>query len=336
MLSPKHLRKMFVQLGMAVKRPTQVARVAASEVRMRLGLPTLRSVEFQVTHGCNLDCPFCYAADIMKAPNRKGNMSLEKVRSVFDECYDLGMIHVNITGGEPLLRKDIYEIVDSVPKSVVVSLVTNSSLLNKDVVDSLRAAGLSTLQMSYGSNYTDFNRDIARYCIQSGISVTLSIVNVIEEREFNEKAMEMAIEDGFNVLYNYPMRFNNSGLDREFYWAHRDKPMVREDNMFWSGRNVCPAGLTKIYITNDGEVSACDRVHDFVGDLYQSSVRELWETMREQLKGRPSYCLLETDPEEWRNNNQMTGKDFPLENIGRNNDPFNVLAAPADEPAAAE
>jgi len=316
---------MVTQLLMAVKRPKQFIRVGVSELKMRLGIPVLRSVEFQVTHGCNLECDFCYAKDIMKAPDRHGNMDIEKIKSILNECYDLGMIHVNITGGEPLLRKDIVPIIKSIPKSVVVSLVTNSSLLTKDLLVELKKAGLSTLQMSYGSNYEDFDREMARYCKNLGLSVTLSIVNTLSERECNEKAMQIAEEDGFNVLFNYPMRFKNTGLDSDFYWKHRSKPLVRDDNLFWSGKDKCPAGLTKIYVTNDGDVSVCDRIHEFEGNLYESSVKDIWQNMYKKIKNRKSFCLLETDPEQWALNNIKSGKNYPIENMGHEVNPFNVL-----------
>lgn len=320
------VRKGLKQFRMAVKSPRQATRVVASEAKMRLGIPTLRSVEFQVTHACNLRCAFCYAEDIMHAEARKKNIALADFERVLDECHRLGMIHINITGGEPLVRKDIVEFVDAVPKDVVVSLVTNSTLLTRAKIDQLIAAGLSTLQMSYGSNYTDFDRSLAQYCVAQGLSVTLSIVNTLDERPHNERALQLGREDGYNVLFNYPMRYKNNGLDAEFYWQHRYDPMVREDNLFWSGRDVCPAGLTKIYITNDGDIMPCDRIHQTIGNIYSDSIEATWRTMFEEMRERGSFCLLETDAQQWADNNARAGKSFPDENRGSAENPFNVLA----------
>lgn len=321
----KMVLKTFKQFSMAVKRPGQAARVGLSELKMRLGIPTLRSVEFQVTHKCNLRCKFCYAEDIMYAEDRKPTMPLQDFQRIISECHDLGMMHVNVTGGEPLTRKDIFELVDSIPKNVVVSLVTNSSLLTKDKIDALARAGLSTIQMSYGSNYKHFNRDLARYCIEKGISVTLSIVNIMAERPANELAMAMAREDSFNVLFNYPMRYNNEGVDSEFYWRHRYDPIVREDNLFWSGMDRCPAGIHKIYITNDGEIMPCDRIHKPYGNAYKSSIKEVWRSMYDKYRNHESFCLLETNIKQWALNNSLSGRSYPLERMGTAEDPFNVL-----------
>ena len=243
------IRKGIKQFAMAIRSPRQAKRILISEAQMRLGRTNLRSVEFQVTHFCNLRCKFCYAEDIMSAKKQPKNMPLDIFKRVIDECYQMGMIHVNVTGGEPLIRKDIIDLVNSIPKSVVISLVTNSTLLTEKKVDQLIAANLSTIQMSFGENYKDFNLDLARYCVKNGLSVTLSIVNIKAERRNNEKAMEIARKNNFNVLFNYPMRFNNDGLDSDFYWKNRYDPIVREDNLFWAGRDLCPAGRQKIYIT---------------------------------------------------------------------------------------
>ena len=321
----KMMKKRIKQFAMAVKRPAQAFNIVESEVKMRLGFPTLRSVEFQVLHQCNLKCDFCYASDIMYASDRKKNpISVDKFRQIMQECHELGMIHVNITGGEPLLRKDVFELIEAVPKSVIVSLVTNNSLLTKDIVDKLISSGLSTIQMSYGSCYSDYNRELAQYCVANGLSVTLSIVNIASERENNEKAIEMAREDGLNVLFNYPMRYNNKGLDSDFYWKYRYESIVREDNLFWSGKDVCPAGTHKIYITNDGDVTSCDRIHHNEGNVYDEPVKDIWSRMYKKYKTLKSFCLLETEEQQWRLNNELSNNSY-LFNKNISNNPFDVL-----------
>jgi pyrroloquinoline quinone biosynthesis protein E len=134
-------RKAFKQFQLGVKNPGQAARVLASEARMRAGVRTLRSVELAVTWICNLDCKFCYAEDLMKAQKRPPDMPVETVGKLTRDARDLGMIHVNVTGGEPMVRKDIYDVVDAIPKDVVVSLVTNSTLLTKEKIDRLKSVG---------------------------------------------------------------------------------------------------------------------------------------------------------------------------------------------------
>ncbi|MHC4846808.1 MAG: radical SAM/SPASM domain-containing protein [Planctomycetota bacterium] len=320
------LGKAIKQFSLGVKSPSQAMRVLASEAKMRAGLRTLRSLELAVTWICNLDCEFCYAEDLMKAKKRPPDMRVETVARITREARDLGLIHVNVTGGEPMVRKDIYDVVDAIPKDIVVSLVTNSTLLTKEKIDNLKKSGLSTIQMSYGSYYQkSFKRDLARYCVEKGISVTLSVVNIRAERENIENAFAMAEEDDFSVLFNYPMIYKNEGVDSEYYWKMRYHPRCREDNLFWSGKDRCPAGTHKLYVTNDGDVMTCDRIHAIYGNIHEEPLAPIHKRMFEQFIKHKSFCLLETCPDQWAENNKMSGRNYSQELVGTREDPFNVF-----------
>ena len=320
------LRKAVKQFQLGVKNPSQGLRILASEARMRAGLRTLRSVELAVTWICNLDCVFCYAEDLMKAQKRPPDMTVETVGKLTRDARELGMIHVNVTGGEPMVRRDIFDVVDAIPKDVVVSLVSNSTLLNKEKIDRLKKAGLSTIQLSYGAYYLKhFKRDLARYCVDQGISVTLSVVNIRKERENIETAFRMAEEDDFSVLFNYPMTYNNDGLDSEYYWKMRYHPRCREDNLFWSGKDRCPAGTHKLYVTNDGDCMTCDRIHATYGNIHTEPLADIHKRMYERFIGHKSFCLLETCTNQWLENNRRSGRNYSTDYVGTKIDPFNVF-----------
>ncbi|GJM20984.1 MAG: hypothetical protein DHS20C15_08990 [Planctomycetota bacterium] len=320
------LRKAIKQFQLGVKSPKQAARILASEAKMRSGIRTLRSLELAVTWICNLDCEFCYAEDLMKAKQKPPHMPVAEVARITREAHALGLIHVNVTGGEPMVRKDIYEVVDAIPKDVVVSLVTNSTLLTKEKVRRLKAAGLSTIQMSYGDYYLkSFDRDLARYCVEQGISVTLSVVNIKAERKNIEFAFEMAEEDDFSVLFNYPMIYKNEGVDSEYYWKMRYHPRCREDNLFWSGKDRCPAGTHKLYVTNDGDVMTCDRIHAIYGNVNDEPLADIHKRMYAQFIKHKSFCLLETCDKQWLLNNEKSGHNYDLSLLGKQEDPFNVF-----------
>lgn len=320
------IRKGLKQLELGVKNPRQLARVVASEAKMRLGRPTLRSVELAVTWICNLKCTFCYAEDLMYAQKRPPNITVESVKALMDQAKKLGLIHVNVTGGEPLTRKDIFEVIDVIPKDVVVSIVTNSTLLNNEKIDRLKQVGVSTIQFSYGEFYKDhFDLELCRYANSIGLGVTLSVVNIMSERKNVLAALEMAPKENFAVLFNYPMRFNNDGLDSEVYWKYRYEPYVREDNLFWSGKDRCPAGTQKIYVTNDGDVMTCDRIHGVFGNIHQEPLEPIWRRMYDRFKDVKSFCLLETCPKQFTENSAKAKRAYDPSFLGASKDPFNVF-----------
>ena len=99
----------------------------------------------KVTNKCNLNCIFCH---------REGSNESRDLLTVSDyefigkTCASIGIRRFKISGGEPLLREDIVEIVRALsPVSEDISITTNGVLLDR-YVDSLRSAGLNRLNVS--------------------------------------------------------------------------------------------------------------------------------------------------------------------------------------------
>jgi len=94
---------------------------------------------------CNLKCKQCY---IWKS-NVRG-ISFEEIKKILVEMRNwLGPFHLTITGGEPLLRDDISNIIKfSSDLGIVTNLITNGVLLNKSIVEKLHHSGLNLLIIS--------------------------------------------------------------------------------------------------------------------------------------------------------------------------------------------
>ncbi len=260
----KFLRK---KIGQAkyVKNLGQVWRFFFSDVK---------SIELAITYACNLRCLGCYAEDL------KNPTMLSKEQAIgFIEKYK--PMHVNITGGEPLIHPQIYEIIRGISKSVVVSLVTNGCLLNEEKLRKLKRAGLNTIQISYGPNYPKENLEKAKLSKMAGLNTCLSVTNTFSNKQHILEAIKFAEKNKIHVLWNLPSDSLVKDFDRETYFRFRNHPLVREDNMFWAGRNRCPAGREKIYITAKGELMPCDRLHKAYPDL---------KSMRKDFQNKKIWC----------------------------------------------
>src|SRR3712207_9200480 len=66
-------------------------------------------VDVCVTNRCNLNCSYC-SAEAGPFASKKGEMSVEKLVSVFRELDLIGVPRVGVTGGEPFMREDILDI----------------------------------------------------------------------------------------------------------------------------------------------------------------------------------------------------------------------------------
>jgi len=121
------------------------------------------SVSWNLTQRCNLECAHCYMSASAGADTR-GELSTEECRRVIDEIARVNPnVFLILTGGEPLLRKDVFEIAAyAADKPFTVVLGTNGLLLREREAKRMRASGLLGASISLDS--TDRRRhDLFRH-----------------------------------------------------------------------------------------------------------------------------------------------------------------------------
>lgn len=124
-------------------------------LRDRLGRP-LHDLRLSVIEACNFRCPYCMPAD--QVPDDYGfdaasRLDFDQIETLVRAFAALGMRKLRITGGEPLLRKGLPDLIArlvAVPGIQDVALTTNGSLLAAQA-RALRGAGLGRLTVSLDS-----------------------------------------------------------------------------------------------------------------------------------------------------------------------------------------
>lgn len=112
------------------------------------GRPLL-NLRIAVTRVCNLSCLYCHMEGEV-ASNSMGEMSAEEIVHVAKVAVKLGISKVKITGGEPLMRKDITEVVRgiaAIPGLSELSMTTNGIML-ATLAKELHASGLKRVNIS--------------------------------------------------------------------------------------------------------------------------------------------------------------------------------------------
>ena len=95
----------------------------------------LYMVTWRCTRACNYGCSYCSFAS---NPHALGAINTEGGMHIVDEIYDFGAVWFGISGGEPLLRKDIFEIIAYARKmGLNVSLITNGEFVEGEIFDNL-------------------------------------------------------------------------------------------------------------------------------------------------------------------------------------------------------
>ena len=121
----------------------------------RLGRP-LRDLRISVTDRCNFRCPYCMPKDVFGAGwtflERSELLTFEEIERLARIFHAAGARKIRLTGGEPLLRRDLPDLVARLAKipEIDLALTTNGSLLGR-LAAPLRAAGLGRLTVSLDS-----------------------------------------------------------------------------------------------------------------------------------------------------------------------------------------
>ena len=64
-----------------------------------------------VTYKCQLDCVHC-SAENRRKQDKRPELGTEDMRRAIQQSVDLGVVNVTLTGGEPMIRKDIYDLIN--------------------------------------------------------------------------------------------------------------------------------------------------------------------------------------------------------------------------------
>lgn len=102
----------------------------------------------ELTHRCPLHCVYCSNPQDLTA--RSNELSTEQWSQVFQEAAELGVMQLDLTGGEPLARPDLAALIQSARAvGLYVNLITSGLPLDQNRLDELVAAGLDHFQLSF-------------------------------------------------------------------------------------------------------------------------------------------------------------------------------------------
>ncbi len=107
----------------------------------------LRMIAWELTRGCNLSCKHCRASS--EPGPYPGELSKEECFRVMDEISIISKPVIILTGGEPLLRADIFELARyGTDKGFRMVMATNGTLLTREIVLKLKESGIQRISVS--------------------------------------------------------------------------------------------------------------------------------------------------------------------------------------------
>lgn len=283
------------------------------------GHPQPTVCTLQLTTRCQANCIHCSAAKYQRAG--ASELSTDFWKQVVRESEALGSVTIVFTGGEPLLRSDIFELIEWVDKDEAIPMIfSNGLLLNDENVRKLAEAGLWGIHISLDSpdpaahdsmrrvpGCFDKAVDGLKRCKDAGIIAGISTYATPERLRSGQvvEMIELARSAGADEVTIFDVVPTGRLLheDRQHLLTDEDKEeLCRIEERYNQGHplpqvitqahingptgNGCYAGWCQFYMTAFGEVTPCDFTPLSFGNAQHESVEVIWN----RLACHEGYC----------------------------------------------
>jgi MoaA/NifB/PqqE/SkfB family radical SAM enzyme len=263
-----------------------------------------------ITNACPQNCGYCYNKNRTGKPMDDGTI-MKTIR----DLKALGVFWLGLTGGEPLLNKNIAQIVESAGDDCAVKLFTTGSTLTKTLASDLKHAGLFSVSISLDhwiEERHDRNRnhagafrtaldaiDIFRNIDGMHVSVSAVLSKEMLNRESVEKYLEFLSGLGIHEAWLSEAKPSAAAfMDDDLVITREERSMLidvqdrynKEGGMtvnylghFEDERHFgCSAGHKMVYVDAFGEVSPCVFIPMTFGNVRETSVKEIYGKMLER------------------------------------------------------
>ncbi|MDR0221550.1 MAG: radical SAM protein [Lachnospiraceae bacterium] len=262
-----------------------------------------RTLFINPSNRCNFRCKQCYVSAPTADPQTV--ISLERIRALADEADELGIYEIVVEGGEPLVYKDLFEVLAAFgPDRFYLALTSNGYLLDEDMAKRLASAGLSRVVISLDSLTPEvhdgfrgqegaFERALAalenvkRAGMQPSVNFLVGhynaqtgevekVCNFCAARKYQVGLVPAAPvgdwKGNLDVMLDEGDTKRLEEIRASYNNAWRDLwPPIARGN---EGLCSCPA-VNRPYITPRGDVLPCPYIHVKIGNIYEQALKEI-------------------------------------------------------------
>jgi cyclic pyranopterin phosphate synthase len=150
----------------------------------------ITSLRISLTRKCNLNCIYCHEEGELRSAHPY-EISLSEITKIAQLCYNEGVSKVKFSGGEPLLRKDIRNVIEALPRFDDVSMTTNGQLLSERIDD---LGGLDRINVSVDT----LNAAIYKRLTGGNIENVLRGIDAALDAGLTPVKLNMVVMDGIN------------------------------------------------------------------------------------------------------------------------------------------
>jgi len=277
-----------------------MAEMAAKALRLNIPL----SVQLDLTYRCNERCVHCYLDH-----DDHGEMTSAEIKDLLDQMAEAGVFFLTISGGEILMRRDFFEILEHArARTFCIKLKTNGVLIREKVAERLRELGVESVQISIYSHRPEVHDAITkmpgslrqsieavRLLRKQGIHVTIANVLMVQNAGDYPGVRALAAELGAQTTIDptiTPMMDGDRSIlalnveQAVLQGVFRDGALVGNVEEFCAPpRGVdeealdmlpCSAGHTACYVSPYGDVYPCVQFPLPSGNVRHTKFVDIW------------------------------------------------------------
>lgn len=289
--------------------------------RRAIGTLGLRVVEISLTDRCQCRCVHCAVAD-PDSQGAHGEMTTGVVFDLLNQMSEMRATEVCFEGGEPLLRRDIVELVKYARRlGLVPKINTNGILLTEPLVLRLKSAGLLWCAVSIDSSRPETHDALRGVpgCFDKAVDglrrlvhhqVPASISTYVRREALRNGDLTGVVQlghdlgvDTVRVLFPVPQGRYERAQEAVLRRSERDEvrqlladPIVTMEYPRENSR--CIGAIGKLNITTSGDVTPCIFSELPFGNVHESRLPEIWRAMDEFARmKKPTGQCPSCDPE---------------------------------------
>ena len=274
----------------------------------KTGLKSPICVTWEITAKCNLHCKHCLSSSVAFTHDE---LSLEEAMALIDHIVEMEVFYINIGGGEPFLREDVFDIIAYTDKKKLpIQLSTNGTLVNeetaaflskiKDIRIQVSLDGASALVNDSIRGDGSFAGALKALQLLSSRGIELSINFVVTSKNFQELESCYRLAREYKAVFRVS-RLRPSGQARRiyeeyhlsteqhrqlYYWLKKHPDVSTGDSFFFLSvlgkslfsMNSCGAATMTCSIGPNGDVYPCAFLMDRekAGNIRREQLADIW------------------------------------------------------------
>lgn len=272
------------------------------------GKPQLTNVHIEITSRCNERCKHCY----IPHENKTSDIDADMFYSILKQCIDMRVLHLTISGGEPMLHKNFCDFLKKCKEyNFSVNILSNLTLLDDKVIKAMKANPLLGVQTSLYAMNSNVHDEITQMkgsfektknailkLIDNDIPLQISCPVMRQNKNYYAEVIEWANQynahagEDYVIIGSYNSTTKNLNcrlsidevkdiiyekIVKDGKYLEKIEVEAEEKKNILPSDFVCSVCNSSICITENGDVYPCAGWQSYiVGNVKENSLDEIW------------------------------------------------------------